>query len=585
MTSLELLAPARTADIGIAAISCGADAVYIGGPSFGARVAAGNSVPEIARLCEYAHKFGARVFVTVNTLFDNDGERREAVGLIRELDEVGVDAIIMQDPSIIGMLAEKKDWKTAFHASTQCAIRTPERALELARMGYSRLVLERQMSLEQIRAIRSALPAETELEFFVHGALCVCYSGDCYLSELLTGRSANRGECAQPCRSRYDLVDADGKVIVKDEPLLSLKDYRLVGRMEEMADAGIISFKIEGRLKNASYVKNVVRAYSLALDELVRKRPGDFCRASFGSVEGGFTPSLEKTFNRGYTDLFIDGRRGTWHSREAATSMGEKVGKVVRTLRDGFVLETKAGGKMTFSNGDGLCFATAKGVEGFRADVIEKNPQGLIVHARPDTMPSPGTEIWRNRDNAFEQSLENNMPDRLLRIALNVSLQKGSIQIAALREDGTSFAIRENLPEDCPVATNTERMEQMIRSQLGKTAGRCRFNVEDILCSGAMPLLGAGYLNSLRRNLALMSEEYPIQKRAASISHLAAPEGISAVHPRTEGELMRTKYCIRHRLGLCLKNSPKQTLYLRNNGRLLQLEFDCQHCEMVVKKA
>ena len=301
MRQLELLAPARDIQIGIAAIDCGADAVYIAGPQFGARQAAGNEIEEIRSLCEYAHRFGARIFVALNTILYDD-ELEAAYKQMLAVQEAGADALIIQDLAILKMAQNgigslKEDFRIPLHASTQCAIRTPEHAAFLEGLGFSRLILERELSLDEIKAIRNAVTCE--LEFFVHGALCVCYSGQCYLSEKIAGRSANRGACIQACRSRYDLVDADGNILVKDKALLSLKDYNLKNRIEELADAGITSFKIEGRLKNASYVRNVVRDYSIALDELVQKRPDEYERGSFGQVSGGFTPDTSKTFNRG----------------------------------------------------------------------------------------------------------------------------------------------------------------------------------------------------------------------------------------------------------------------------------------------
>ena len=298
MKELELLAPARNADIGIAAIDCGADAVYIAGPAFGARQAAGNPVEEVRRLCAYAHRFGARVFVTFNTILFED-ELDEARRLFLALEEAGADAFIVQDLAVLDFGAH-----VPLHASTQCAIRTPEQARFYESLGFSRLVLERELSLEEVAAIRAAVSCE--LEFFVHGALCVCYSGNCYLSEYLAGRSANRGACVQACRSLYDLSDASGKVLLRDKALLSLRDYNLSERLEELAAGGICSFKIEGRLKNQSYVCNVVRAYSRVLDALVAAQPRQWRRASFGTVRGGFEPDLSKTFNRGYTQLYLE---------------------------------------------------------------------------------------------------------------------------------------------------------------------------------------------------------------------------------------------------------------------------------------
>ena len=301
MRQLELLAPARDANIGIAAIDCGADAVYIAGPRFGARQAAGNTIDDIRKLCSHAHKYGARIFVALNTILFDD-ELEEAYSQMLQVQEAGADALIIQDLAVMEMARHgigniRKDFHIPLHASTQCAIRTPEQAAFLEGLGFSRLILERELSLEQIRAIRNAVTCE--LEFFVHGALCVCYSGQCYLSEKIAGRSANRGACIQACRSLYDLVDADGKVLVKDKALLSLKDYNLRNRLADLAEAGITSFKIEGRLKNESYVRNVVRDYSIALDELVRKNPESYERGSYGQVTGGFTPDTGKTFNKG----------------------------------------------------------------------------------------------------------------------------------------------------------------------------------------------------------------------------------------------------------------------------------------------
>ena len=395
MNQLELLAPARDRLIGIAAIDCGADAVYIAGPRFGARQAAGNEMEEIRQLCEYAHRFGARIFVTLNTII-YDGELEEAWQQMLEVQDAGADALIVQDMAIVAM-ARDRGYGLPLHASTQCAIRTPEQARFLESLGFSRLILERELSLEQIREIRAAVSCE--LEFFVHGALCVCYSGQCYLSEHIAGRSANRGACIQACRSRYDLLDGSGKVLVKDKALLSLKDYNLRNRLEELADAGITSFKIEGRLKNSSYVRNVVRDYSLAIDEIVGRR--NFVRGSFGSVTGGFTPDTTKTFNRGYTELFIDGRKGSWAAMEAAKSMGEEIGIVTGLNRDKSQTSLKLINKSTnLNNGDGFSFVAADGsVCGFRGDVCSGN----TIRSKCTTELYIGARIFRNIDIAFKR--------------------------------------------------------------------------------------------------------------------------------------------------------------------------------------
>lgn len=437
---LELLAPARNADIGIAAIDCGADAVYVAGPAFGARQAAGNPMEDIRRLTEYAHRFGVRIFLTLNTiLYDN--ELAAAERILKEAKKAGVDAVIAQDPAV---------WRLTdlpVHASTQCAVRTPEKARLYESLGASRLVLEREMSLDQVKAVREAVGCE--LEFFVHGALCVCYSGQCYLSEQIAGRSANRGECIQACRSLYGLVDESGKVLARNKALLSLKDYNLKGRLSDLAEAGICSFKIEGRLKSASYVRNVTRAYSLALDELVAAYPDKYRRSSFGRVEGGFTPDLGKTFNRGYTQLFLDGKRsGEWSSMDAPKSIGEEIGTVVSVSPAGGIrrgLDGKGSrgnrsdrfGKDTVSgdititvrmknpaerlrNGDGFSFTT-KGrgdIVGFRGDVCEGNR----ITCRDVQGLYPGARLYRNLSAAFEKELEANLPVRRIPVAVDVTV-------------------------------------------------------------------------------------------------------------------------------------------------------------------
>ena len=469
MTELELLAPARNADIGIAAIDCGADAVYIAGPAFGARQDAGNSMEDVRRLCDYAHQFGVRIFLTLNTILF-DSEIPEAQRILKEAAEAGVDAIIAQDLAVFEILRSAQNGME-IHASTQCAIRTPEQARFYESLGASRIVLERQLSLEQIRAIREAV--KCELEFFVHGALCVCYSGQCYMSEAIAGRSANRGACVQACRSLYDLEDSHGKKLLKDKALLSLKDYNLSGRLHDLAEAGICSFKIEGRLKNISYVSNTVRAYSLALDKLVAANPEKYRRASFGRVEGGFTPDLGKTFNRGYTELFLDGKRGKWSSMDAPKSVGEEIGTVIRisqgrpdnngmaarmsgpgrvhsrfALRPGSGLAAAEYGLSPASaaakvvevivnldnpatalrNGDGFTFMSKdhNEIRGFRGDICRgerivcKEVPGLYVGAR----------LRRNLSSAFEKEIDSNLPERRIPVSVLLTL-KGNSEAAS----------------------------------------------------------------------------------------------------------------------------------------------------------
>lgn len=575
MKALELLAPARTADIGIAAIDCGADAVYIGPPAFGARQAAGNSIEDIARLCEYAHKFGARIFATVNTLLRAD-ELDEAQRLVRELQMAGVDALIVQDPAVLGMGSG-----LIMHASTQCAIRSVEKAQALESMGFGRLVLERQLSLEQIRAISSTV--NTEIEFFVHGALCVCYSGQCYLSEYLTGRSANRGECAQPCRNLYDLEDASGKVLVRNKALLSLKDYNLLLRLEELADAGVSSFKIEGRLKGESYVRNVVTAYSQALDALVARHPDKYCRASFGHAAGGFVPDVNKTFNRGYTELFLDGRRGSWASIDAPKAMGGVVGKVGRITPDGFVLNADNPATV-LSNGDGFAFVSAKGeIVGFRADVCN----GLRVQCRKPEGLKEGTVLYRNLDVAFEKKIAAQKSVRAIDVDLAVELTQDEICCTAISEDGRKVTCRSHAGPD--IAKDRDRMLDMIRQQLGKRSGVCSFKVSDVADGGSVPFMSAAFLNGVRRELAQQLETMPVQSRSLSRGTKSDTRAhVEDLNYRPGMALMRSKYCVRHQLGLCPKQGKAQkaeALFLINGKERLKLSFNCAVCEMTVTES
>lgn len=568
MKFLELLAPARNADIGIAAIDCGADAVYIAGPAFGARQAAGNSMEDIRRLTEYAHRFGARIFLTLNTiLFDN--ELAEAERLLAEAKDAGVDAIIAQDLAV---------WELTdlpVHASTQCAIRTPEKARLYEGIGASRLVLEREMSLDQIRAIRSSV--DCELEFFVHGALCVCYSGQCYMSERIAGRSANRGECIQTCRSLYDLVDEDGNVLVRNKALLSLKDYNLKDRLKDLAEAGICSFKIEGRLKNISYVRNVVRAYSLALDELVAANPEKLRRVSFGRSEGGFTPDLAKTFNRGYTQLFLDGKRsGNWSSMDAPKSIGEEVGTVVSIapMRQNFsngkrpseenitiTLRMKNPGDR-LQNGDGFSFLS-KGrgeIVGFRGDVC----QGNRITCRNVTGLYPGAKLYRNLSNAFEKELESNLPVRTIPVSVNISVivvpvtstSSGteedrspslpkrlseptySLKINAVSQDGRSVKLEREAGHNA--AENPERMRGMFATQISKATGIYSFTLRSLEVEtpdGSLPFLPTSALNTIRRDLAAALEEMPCRAIPLLVNQASSRTG-NAEYPVLEPDVL-----------------------------------------------
>ena len=471
-------------------------------------------------------------------------------------------------------------------------------------LGYGRIVLERQLSLDQVRAIREAVSAE--IEFFVHGALCVCYSGQCYLSEYLTGRSANRGECAQACRSRYDLLDGNGKVLIRDKALLSLKDYNLLHRLENLADAGVCSFKIEGRLKSESYVRNVVTAYNRALNDLIAKYPLKYSRASFGQVHGGVAPDLEKTFNRGYTELFIDGARGKWSSMDVPTHLGEYVGEVARITRDGIALSSSA---LELSNGDGFAFLSGNEMIGFRADVAE----GLTIRCRVPEGLRVGTKLYRNISAKFQRLMDAAKPERLLNVSVSVTLSGRRLAVSAECEDHRKAYSSINL-SGLDTAKDAQRMLSIIRGQLSKRSGHYSFSVFSIDSEEEeIPFLTTSFLNGIRRDLARELDSQPanmILLIDGKKSKVASPQELSykaniansidrAIYARrgTEkmedayeishrpgAELMRSKYCVRHELGLCPrqgKNKP-EPLYLLNAGRRLRLDFHCAECEMTV---
>ena len=628
MKFLELLAPARNMDIGIAAIDCGADAVYIAGPAFGARQAAGNSIEDIRTLCSYAHRYGARVFITLNTIVF-DTELEDIHEMMLSVEDAGADAIIVQDLALLKLAGGR----IPLHASTQCAIRDKDKALLYRDLGFSRIVLEREMSLESIREISEA--TGSEIEFFVHGALCVCYSGQCYLSEAISGRSANRGQCIQACRSLYDLVDGDGNVLVRNKALLSLKDYNLLHRLGDLADAGVTSFKIEGRLKNISYVKNVVRAYSTALDDLVASRPEQYARASRGVVRGGFRPDLNKTFNRGYTELFIDGKRGRWSSMDAPKGMGEIIGTVKSINpagRNGIMIEVslnKAGLASPLGNGDGFAFISGNGIiAGFRGDVCSGN---TIRCQKVDGL-SRGTTLYRNLNTGFEKAIESAACRRMIRVNVNVDASRSgdghfTLACTAMSEDGRKVSVSTDAGNEA--AGNRDRMKGLMESQLAKSSGIYEFTVASV-SPGELPFASASFLNNIRRTLAEELDKLPcigtpMAGKPSESGTRQAQEGLTEYHSylnhkdldykfnianhlsrsvytslgagrtdnafeisHTKGvELMRTKYCIRYELGLCPVHQKGSTparepLQLINNGRRLTLHFDCGKCEMTV---
>ena len=640
MRTLELLAPARNLEIGIAAIDCGADAVYLAGPSFGARQAAGNSLEDVKALCDYAHRFGARVYVTLNTII-YDSELDAAIELALKLQEAGADALIVQDLAIARYRQLHPDLlRIPLHASTQCSIRTPETALRLRGLGFSRQVLERELGMEEVKRICSSVDAE--IEAFVHGALCVCFSGQCYLSVHLNGRSANRGECIQACRSRYDLVDRDGKpvkdggrALAMDKTLLSLKDLNMMEHLKTMADAGVMSFKIEGRLKGISYVRNVVAAYSGALDSLVDASGGQYCRASFGRSRLGFTPDVNKSFNRGFTDL---GASGEWACLDAGKAMGQYVGRV-----SGVGLRSGAGNEMeirledcrtAIHNGDGLSFICTDGREsGFKVDISEGNR--IICKNVPGL--KPGARLWRNYDSAFEKEVSKPSV-RLISASITFRSEALSetvfrLEISAVTEDGRSVSlVREEKSE---LARDRQRMQEILSGQLSKTTGIFAFGVVSI--EGDLPLLKAAVINALRREVAqeLQSQECHFRPilNLQSEGQAACPDvadyrndvanemaaevyrsggsrfvypayelSVKGIHPKwgdlqtaqERTELMRSRYCLLRELGYCKKTPAYRRLaaenrigdgiFIRNNSLMLMLEFDCSRCEMTVTR-
>lgn len=605
---LELLAPAKNKSIGIAAINCGADAVYIAGPKFGAREAAGNPIPDIAELVSYAHAYGAKVYMVVNTiLYDNELE--QAREIIRQAYETGCDAIIVQDLSILKMDLPP----IPLFASTQTNIRTVEQAVFLESAGFERLILARELSLQQISAIRAA--TRVPLEAFVHGALCVSYSGQCYLSQKLTGRSANRGACAQACRSNYTLTDRTGKIILKDSPLLSLKDLNLSAKIPQLVEAGITSFKIEGRLKNESYIKNTVLLYRREIDKFLAANSA-YKKASYGECKGGFTPNPAYTFNRGYTGLFIEGERGRWRSEDGAKYMGEYIGKITgcRSNANGTTRFTylPAPGIHPLQNGDGLCFVTPRGnIEGGRANTCS----GTEVSTSEKINLPVQTRIYRNYNISFEKELERNMPKRMIPAELLFTVsEKGEPVLDVTCEGAISF--RHPVEPGDP-ASNPALAEKNIRTQLSKSAAVFSFTFRGFK-EIAPSFYPVATLNRIRREIAEKLSGY-IAERSANRSirqnrpahtvsfrdknltylancsnrmsrdlylSLGAREVLPAyeLNPPREAELMRTKYCIRYELGCCTKNGKKldEPLFLLNGKNKLRLRFDCENCEMVI---
>lgn len=642
--TLELLAPAKNLECGIAAIDHGADAVYIGAPRFGARSAAGNSLEDIKQLCDYAHQFGAKVHVTVNTIIYEE-EFEDTLKMISDLNKIGVDALLLQDMGVLNAVRANHLWSREFHASTQCDTRTPEKASWLSSIGFSRIVLARELSLDEIKAIHDAVP-DSELEVFVHGALCVSYSGVCYASERCFGRSANRGECAQFCRMKFDLLDCNDQEIEHQRHLLSLKDLCQIDHLKELADAGACSFKIEGRLKDVYYVKNVVSAYSRKLDELVAKYPLEYRRASKGVVETDFIPNLKKTFNRGFTNYFLRGRQPDIASFDTPKAMGEYVGKV-KEIRGNisFNVATVA----NFSNGDGLCFINDEHeLEGFRVNRVEGNR--LYPFKMPENL-RPGMALYRNNDRAFEGILSRKIAQRknLIRIELSplheadgsVKGIQASAYIYKVANKSMAYKVAEVCKELFLEQARRPQNENMIAqmSKLGETIYQC--DVVNLAGGIGQYFVPNSILSALRRELVQKLDETAMGtldetqpsgvdgmmlrggQRCADEHRLEAKEfvwtpeygkwgylynianktatafyekqGMDHVvpafelyKPKGESLIMQCRHCIRYSLGYCVKRGGqkptwKEPLFLRlGDGRRFRLEFACNECQMNV---
>lgn len=599
---IELLAPAKNLECGIEAINHGADAVYIGAPRFGARAAAGNSLADIEALVQYAHLYNVRIYVTVNTILRDD-ELKETEAMIWDLYRVGVDALIVQDMGLTQLNLPP----IPLHASTQMDNRTVEKVRFLADAGFRQVVLARELSVNEISRIHAACP-DTLLEVFIHGALCVSYSGQCYVSEACFGRSANRGECAQFCRLQFDMTDADGKVIEKGKHLLSLKDMNQSDNLEELLDAGASSLKIEGRLKDVSYVKNVTAYYRQKLDALFKRRK-EYVRASSGSLKLAFRPQLDKSFSRGFTDYFAHGRNPGIFSFNTPKSLGEEVG-TVKEIRGNYL--TVAGVK-AFSNGDGLCYLDAQGrLQGFRVNRVENNK------LFPQEMPriKPKTVLYRNFDQEFDRIMQKKSAERKLAVDVSLAENNFGFTLTMSDEDGNSVSMA--LSKDKELA-RTPQHDNLI-NQLGKL-GNTPFvprNIEvDLSENWFIPsselaelrratvekLLALRRINYHRELWRMPETEHPYpQKELTYLGNVMNKEaaafyqkhGVEKIAPAFEMEhpegaaLMFCKHCLRYSMGWCpvhhkVKSPYREPYYLvSGDGKKFRLQFDCKNCQMKV---
>ena len=585
-TKVELLAPAQNLACAKAAIIYGADAVYIGANSFGARKNASNNLEDIKELVNFAHKYNVKIYVTVNTIL-NDNELKEAEKLINELYKIKVDALIIQDMGLLALNLPPIE----LHASTQCNIRTLEKVKFFEDIGIKRAVLARELSLEKIKEIKQN--TNIELECFIHGALCVSYSGNCYMSAYIGGRSANRGECAQACRKKYSITDEKGNFIIKDKYLLSLKDLCLKDYIKELVDTGVKSFKIEGRLKDETYVKNVVLYYRKLLDE--------FDKTSDGIILSDFEPDINKTFNRGYTTYFIEKNKYDIFNFDTPKSTGEFLGVADKISKNGFGINTDK----KISNGDGLCFFVDGELKGCYVNKIENNiiyPNITLKNLKT------GDKIYRNFDIEFEKTVKNSKTKRLIKTDLVINDKE------IILNDGIySVKIPYRFDE---IAQNKEKMIENIKASFKKT-GDSIFYIDEIqIKTDKIPFLKISYMNELRRKLFEFLEEKRVEnyktnffektkytkyrdefkdyrlnihnKKAKEFYEKCEVKNIEYSPESTKDfknkEIMRTKHCLRRALNLCLKkgNADKLWFLIDEKNKKYPLLFDCKNCEMAI---
>jgi 23S rRNA 5-hydroxycytidine C2501 synthase len=621
--SIELLAPAKTAAIGREAILHGADAVYIGGPAFGARQAAGNTMRDIAALVEFAHRFHVRIYVTLNTIL-HDEELEPARQLARQCWDAGVDALIVQDMGLLELDLPPID----LHASTQCDIRTPEKARFLADVGFSQLVLARELDLGEIAAIRNVLPPDVVVEYFIHGALCVAFSGQCYISHAQTGRSANRGDCSQACRLPYTLKDENGRVVAFEKYLLSLKDNNQSANLRALIDAGVRSFKIEGRYKEAPYVKNVTGHYRQELDRILEERP-ELARQSSGRTRLAFAPDPDKTFHRGSTDYFARGRQAEIGAFDTPAFVGTELGKVTAIGPDWLEIETA----QALANGDGLTYFHKREVHGLQANLAECHGETgngwrwrIWPNERIADMPGlhPGLMLSRNRDHAWDHVLTNSSSQRRIAIRARFSEDDTGYTLELVDEDGISASAHADSARQ--MAKNPPEAESKLRQQIQRFGDSDFALTETTIVWREPRFVPPSLVNGLRREAAerlmaarLAAHPRPLRRPAVeppvaypddAISYLAnvyndaarafyARHGVKLIEAAYEAHeqpgdvsLMITKHCLRYAFSLCPKQAKgvagvqgqvrAEPMTLINGNEHLTLRFDCRACEMHV---